>query len=110
MLAFCPHGRIFYIQTFGEHLTKLCIVSSESNQNSICWKTLSIAFSKGKINLGQFFNVHNQRTATQTVSGLTPSSTQVLRSVYRSFVAKRGQRNVVVINHQAPMTESLYHA
>lgn len=87
-----------------------CVLFPLRATKTVCWKTLSIAFSKGKINLGQFFNVHNQRTATQTVSGLTPSSTQVLRSVYRSFVAKRGQRNVVVINHQAPMTESLYHA
>lgn len=102
MLAFCPHGWKLYVQTSGEHLSKLCsflweqtktISAGKHSDSSLLISTYQnqLPFQKGEY-LGQFFNVHNQTTATQTVSGLTPSSTQVLRSVSRSFVAKCGQR------------------
>lgn len=111
----------FMSKHLGNIFPNFVLFPLRANQKNICWKTFrflsfhfyiskSIVFSKGKINPGQFFNVHNQVTATQTVSGRTPSSTQVFRSVSRSFVPKCGQRNVVVIHHQAPMIDSLYHA
>lgn len=92
----------FMSKHLGNIFPNFVLFPLRANQKNICWKTFrllsfhfyiskSIVFSKGKINPGQFFNVHNQTTATQTVSGRTPSSTQIFRSVSRSFVANVGR-------------------